>query len=589
MLQKMVFVIVAMCFVFSSMKANAALKKATDSATNPEIVYNPMPAPDDFEVPMPGGLKMVLRAVAVPAKNPLEDQEFRMGLLDSSEERSFYEKRRDAYVGAPFRQSDLPQEWQNNLPVAESKNFSYYFIGKYEISNAQWATVMGEELTERGELPKTNISWYDVQEFLRKYNEWVLREFPQSVPSIDNVPSFFRLPTEPEWEFAARGGNLPKEVMEFQDFFLEPDKTVEDYAVFGTRYENPMPIGSKRANRLGIYDMAGNVAEFVQGGFHFTITDSYKTLRFQRLHGAEGGLLEKGGSFLSQEEKDVYPGKRVENRMFEKQQDGSFLPHRNRSLGARIVLASTNTPGQQRIDTLLQAQNSLNKKVSKNQDAQIQEKEETPKIAENKPTSTKDQLVTIDPNGDPLEELEKISLAASSPFMKSNLGQFKELLQDVYVASSREREANLLSSLRSAAYKADSLSNIAFRCYQMNYTLQINLQDISAEKQKSYQAKIMEHYRNLERSTDFYRLSVQEFAEYPQKEVQNKLVQLTNEYAGKDKLNTAMRNNIEVFAKHVAFARTQGIERLTNSMIWKATIPVKEIVAWLESLGKQNK
>ena len=185
----------------------AALKparKTTAAALSPADCCNPRPASDDIELPMPCGMTMVLRPVAIPVSGFLGDKQFPMGLSSTEEGRSLYEKQMAAHISAPFRQENLPAAWSGKLPADEKDAYCYYFIGKYEITRAQWAAVMeGKEVTEGGNLPVSDISWYDLQEFFRKYNEWLLSSHVDAVPRIDNVPAFLRLPTEAEWTAAA--------------------------------------------------------------------------------------------------------------------------------------------------------------------------------------------------------------------------------------------------------------------------------------------------------------------------------------------------------------------------------------------------
>ena len=117
-----------------------------------------------------------------------------------------------------------------------------FYIGKYEVTEGQWNEVMGYD-TKRStfngdDLPITNVSWRDAQEFIKKLNE--------------KTGDSYRLPTEAEWEYAARGGNQSK------GYRYSGSDFVEDVATSGKR-----PVGTKKSNELGIHDMSGNVDEWV--------------------------------------------------------------------------------------------------------------------------------------------------------------------------------------------------------------------------------------------------------------------------------------------------------------------------------------
>lgn len=117
-----------------------------------------------------------------------------------------------------------------------------YFIGKDEVTQEQWESVMGENpsQTKGVRLPVTNISWQDCQNFIEKLNA--------------KTHGNYRLPTEAEWEFACRAGK--KSAFSFDDKITKNDANYENAKV-GVK-----PVGSYKPNAFGLHDMHGNVWEF---------------------------------------------------------------------------------------------------------------------------------------------------------------------------------------------------------------------------------------------------------------------------------------------------------------------------------------
>jgi formylglycine-generating enzyme required for sulfatase activity len=123
--------------------------------------------------------------------------------------------------------------------------------------------------------PVENVSWYDVQKFISRLNAATGKNY--------------RLPTEAEWEYAARGGNRS------QGYKYSGSDNIEEVAWFFA-YKYAQRVGTKKANELGIHDMSGNVWEWCQDWY-----DSYSDSSQQNPTGASKGTerVNRGGCYSS--------------------------------------------------------------------------------------------------------------------------------------------------------------------------------------------------------------------------------------------------------------------------------------------------
>ena len=143
-----------------------------------------------------------------------------------------------------------------------------YYIGQTEVTQALWQAVMGNNpsnFRDKYQHPVEHVSWDDCQEFIRKLNNL--------------TGQCFRLPTEAEWEFAARGGtkcrgykysgsHTLKDVAWYWqnsgDRFLTGNYDDWDFLIILSNNDTTHPVATKSANELGLYDMSGNVDEWCQ-------------------------------------------------------------------------------------------------------------------------------------------------------------------------------------------------------------------------------------------------------------------------------------------------------------------------------------
>ncbi len=164
------------------------------------------------------------------------------------------------YMGAQKTASDM-ENYDESAYGIESPvhhvTVGNYSIGKFEVTQIQWVAAMGTNPSsiQGDNLPVENVSWDDVQNFINILNE--------------KSGKTYRLPTEAEWEFAARGGN-ESEGFKYSGFSV--------IGACGWYYSNSEAtthdVGTKEANELGIYDMSGNVREWCNDWFdYYTSSD----------------------------------------------------------------------------------------------------------------------------------------------------------------------------------------------------------------------------------------------------------------------------------------------------------------------------
>jgi len=311
---------------------------ASWGASPAEELFNPQPAEDDIVLPMPDDAMMVFRRVPVPGRGFWGDPSRVIQLGDATG--GVFEGLQRRQIAGSF--ADEQGQW-------------YLIIGKYELTVAQFAAVMGlqglmdasadpematltelkpRERLERLARPLTYVSHADVQRFLRRYNAWLFDpDHPErraNLPRIEGVPGFLRLPAEDEWAFAARGGMPALEAGTFNDRLPFDAARLSEHAWhLGNARHALRPVGLREGNQLGLYDMLGNAQEMTANRF-----------RPELSQGKPGGISVRGGS-VSTPEAEMRSALRAEFDEYAWDPDQEQVRQRRSfNTGARLAIGS---------------------------------------------------------------------------------------------------------------------------------------------------------------------------------------------------------------------------------------------------------
>jgi len=183
--------------------------------------------------------------------------------------------------GGTFQMGDLFGDDDDNEKPVHEVALDNFYIAKYPVTQGQWKAIMNNNPSKfkKGDnYPVEQVSWNDVQEFIKKINGMYISKY------------VLRLPTEAEWEYAARSGGKNEQYAGFDN--------IDELAWYSNNSNNTtQPVGKKRPNTLGLYDMSGNVWEWCADNYFDKAYSKHAKTNPIYLKSTSGSRVLRGGAW----------------------------------------------------------------------------------------------------------------------------------------------------------------------------------------------------------------------------------------------------------------------------------------------------